>query len=145
MNSDAPFTPESILPDGVDVSTSINPYTQESGKVRKGTVAAMLNNVAKLNLLLVKEDGRKVAEEVQALIQAIDELIPSLQIIGMFDLFEPSLWIGRGEQLGRAAVVLLYFKQYPDKWTPELKQHVLSLKNVALSSHLKRYIEALTH
>ena len=120
----APFTPESILPDGMDASLSVNPYTGEAGHARKGTVAATLNNVARLNQLLLQEDTPENQEEIQAILSAIDALIPSLQAIGMFDFFEPTYWIGQGEQSGRVAVICLYFQHYPEKYTTDMKERL---------------------
>jgi len=123
-----PFSPESILADGVDTTVSVNPYTGESGEVRKGTAAAMLNNVAKLNQLFLQEKTPENEQSIQALVEAIDQLIPALKIVGMFDLFEPMLWIGEGDQPGRLIAIQLYFKHYPEKMTPEIKQKLDSLK-----------------
>ncbi len=129
----APYTPQMILQDGADFSISTNPYTQESGEVRKGTVAATLNNIAKLNSLLQEEGTPEQEKEIKAIVEAIDQLIPSLQIIGMFDLFEPVHWFGQREQMGRIVALALYFKHYPerDKWG--LKQQMRALE-ISVSS-----------
>ena len=130
-----PFTPDSILKEGEDFTISVNPYTQESGKTRKGTIAATLNNVARLNLLLAQPLSLQQAEEIGALIKAIEELIPSLRVVGMFDFFEPIYWIGEGEQLGRIIVILLYFKHYPQELTPPLRQKIESLTSLSSSPY----------
>lgn len=139
-NTASPFTPDSVLPDGVDVSISTNPYTGKSAPARKGTVAATLNNVARLNKLLMEANRE---QDVQALIEAIDKLIPSLDAIGVFDLFEPAYWIGEGEQLGRVAAIMLYFKHYPEKLTPELNMQLHSLKRVLRCPYLKSLFDDL--
>ncbi len=132
----APFSPEAILPDGSDFTIAVNPYTQESGKARKGIIAATLNNVVILNQLLAQENSSAREEDIKAVVAAIDQLIPSLSYVGMFDFFEPVYWIGQGEQIGRIVTIALYFKHYPEKSTPELKQKVSELIRVANSSYL---------
>lgn len=139
----APFTPQMILQDGEDQSISINPYTQESGEARKGTVAATLNNIALLNQIILKEPSPGREEEIKATIQAIDQLIPSLKVIGMFDLFEPRYWVGQGEQIGRIVVLSLYFKQYPEKDTEQLKLKIRSLTTQISSPTLRELFESL--
>jgi hypothetical protein len=139
----ASFTPESILPAGVDSTTSTNPYTGESGTARKGTVAATLNNVAKLNQLLSQEENAERKQEILEISNAINQLIPSLQVIGMFDLFEPSHWIGSGEQPGRILALSLYFKHYPEKYTPALKEQMLQVKGKIASPYLREQLASL--
>lgn len=129
-------TPESILPAGVDSNISINPYTGESGSARKGTIAATLNNVARLNYLLSREETEEYRNEILAISSSIDQLIPSLQAIGLFDLFEPTYWLGKGEQLGRILVISLYFKHYPEKFTSPLRAQLLQLKEGITSLYL---------
>lgn len=124
----APYTPQTILQDGVDSSISINPYTLESGQVRKGTVAATLNNIAKLNKLLQEATTPEQENEIKAIVEAIDQLIPSLQIVGMFDLFEPVHWMGQKEQMGRIVALALYFKHYPEKDKWGLRQQIRTLE-----------------
>lgn len=119
----APANPESILPAGVDSTVSVNPYTGESRETRKGTIAATLNNVALLNRLLTleTEESKKAVKEISA---TVADLIPSLNAIGMFDFFEPTYWIGIGEQPGRLLVISLFFKHYPEKYTHQLKEQL---------------------
>jgi hypothetical protein len=140
----APFTPQTILRDGVDQTISVNPYTQESGEVRKGTVAATLNNIARLNQLLLQENSQECEQEIKAIVAAIDQLIPSLKVIGMFDLFEPIYWIGQGEQMGRIVTLALYIKHYPEKDTANLRQKILSLTNRVTSPSLGDLFQSLT-
>lgn len=139
----APFTPEAILQEGVDSTISINPYTGESGTARKGTVAATLNNVARLNQLLSQEETEQQREEIRQISDAIDQLIPSLQVIGVFDMFEPTYWIGSGEQPGRILALSLYFKHYPEKYTPALREQLIKVKDQIHSPYLREQIEAL--
>lgn len=139
----APFTPESILPAGADSTISINPYTGESGNVRKGTVAATLNNVVRLNQLLSQEETPERKKEIMDISTAIAQLIPSLQIIGVFDLFEPTYWIGNGEQPGRILALSLYFKQYPEKCTPVLREQLFKVKENVSSPYLREQLDSL--
>ena len=138
----SPFTPESILPAGVDSSISINPYTGESGNARKGTVAATLNNVARLNQLFLQEETPEQKNAIVEISNAIDQLIPSLQIVGMFDLFEPIHWIGEGEQPGRVLALLLYFKHYPEKCTPALRGRLSVVREKISSPYLREQLVA---
>src|ERR1019366_5995254 len=85
LAENTPYTPESILPKGVDDTVSVNPYTGESGPARKGTVAATVNNVALLNKLLLAPQAPQNEKEINQIIQTIDPLIPSLKSIGMFN------------------------------------------------------------
>lgn len=139
----APFTPQMILKDGVDVSISVNPYTQESGEARKGTIAATLNNIANLNLLIAKETNEENEHDIQAIIEAIDPLIPSLNVIGVFDLFEPIYWVGKGEQIGRIVVLSLYIKRYPEKNLGYLKEPILLVTSQVTSPSLRALFQSL--
>lgn len=116
------FTPESILPAGVDNSLSTNPYTGESGTARKGTVAATLNNVALLNKALLEKVENK--EQIDSLMAAISNLIPSLQYIGVFDLFTPEEWLSDVSQPGRILAALLYLEKFPQKKTKQIDVHL---------------------
>ncbi len=135
-------TPESILPEGVDSSISINPYTGESGEARKGTIGATLNNVATLNNLFLQEETAETIEEIKQISVAIEKLIPSLNVIGVFDLFPPVYWIGSGEQSGRILAVILYFNRYPEKCTPELRKQLLAIAPNISSPYLKELLKA---
>jgi hypothetical protein len=137
------FTPESVMPAGADSTISINPYTGESGFARKGTVAATLNNVARLNQLLSQEETPELKKEIVEISTAIAQLIPSLQAIGVFDLFEPTYWIGQGEQPGRILALSLYLKHYPEKYTVALKEQLLKVKGSISSPYLRERLDAL--
>jgi hypothetical protein len=132
-----PFTLQMILKDGIDHTISINPYTSEVGEVRKGTVAATLNNIELLNCLLLKNPTAEREEVIKSIVDEIDKLIPSLKVIGMFDLFEPVYWVGNGEQMGRVVAVALYIKQYPEKGVNHLREKILSLTRRLESPVLK--------
>lgn len=123
------FTPESILPAGVDNSLSSNPYTGESGPARKGTVAATLNNIAVLNTLLSAEIASNDRIKLQETIKAIVALLPSLRVVGVFDLFTPEEWLSSQTQPGRVLTAVLYLEQYPQSMTPAIKQKLSRIKN----------------
>lgn len=123
------FTPERILPAGVDSSISTNPYTGESGPARKGIIAATLNNVALLNTLLSEKPSSSDSTKVQEIIEAINSLIPSLRVVGVFDLFTPEEWLLSETQPGRVLVAVLYLQKYPQNITPAIKKHLLLIQN----------------
>lgn len=125
----AAFTPESVLPKGVDSNISVNPYTGESGETRKGTVAATLNNIAVLNTLLIEKPSPENQAKIQEIVEAVSALLPSLRVIGVFDLFTPSEWLAMDQQPGRALVAVLYLQQYPKNITPEIKQRLVQIRS----------------
>ncbi|MDF3047069.1 MAG: hypothetical protein K0R73_187 [Candidatus Midichloriaceae bacterium] len=124
-----PFTPEGVLAEGVDSTVSTNPYTGESGQARKGTVAATLNNIALLNGLLSEKTSPENELKIQKIIDAITPLIPSLRVIGVFDLFTVDEWLLTDAQPGRILVAALYIKQYPQTITPQNKQRLLQIRD----------------
>ena len=128
------FTPEAILPKGVDTSNSINPYTGESGNVRKGTIAATIYNVALLNTALTAPSTEKNQQQINQLIEEILRLIPSLKVVAMFDLFTPGEWMTDKTQPGRILTALLYLQKYPKKITSENKTQIQALHQ---STHIK--------
>jgi hypothetical protein len=134
------FTPESLLPDGVDSTISINPYTGESGPARKGTVAATLNNIALLN---TKITSNKDEKEIQALIDTIKGIIPSLRVIGVFDLFTPEEWISSDNQPGRVLVAVLYLQQYPKEINPVIRQKLEKISSTTKFKILSQEIKKL--
>ena len=132
------FTPESLLPDGMDSSLSVNPYTGEALEVRKGTVAATLNNVAELNGLL-HSGARQLIQDSEAV---LTPLLASLRGVGMFHLFEPEAWIGKGEQPGRVLIAVLYLEKYPDALTPSVRKQLKSVRKKA-PPYLKERINSI--
>lgn len=123
------FTPESILPAGVDNNISTNPYTGESGPTRKGTVAATLNNIALLNTLLSEKVSSSDSSKIQGIIEAITLLVPSLRVVGIFDLFTPEEWLSSETQPGRVLAAVLYLQKYPQDVTPKIKKRLLQIQN----------------
>lgn len=134
------FTPDGILPEGVDVSISTNPYTGESGPARKGIIAATLNNVALLNSLLIEESSVNNRAKLQKIIDAICPLIPSLRIVGVFDFFTVEEWLSTETQPGRIFVAVLYLQQHPQKITPEIRERLKEIQSQAKMSILSETI-----
>ncbi|MBY0501051.1 MAG: hypothetical protein K2P93_03505 [Alphaproteobacteria bacterium] len=123
------FTPERILPAGVDSNISTNPYTGESGPARKGIIAATLNNVALLNTLLSEKSSISDSTKVQEISETIISLIPSLRVVGVFDLFTPQEWLSSETQPGRVLAAVLYLQKYPQDITPTIKKRLLQIQN----------------
>lgn len=128
------FTPESVLPAGVDTALSTNPYTHESAVARKGTVAATLNNIVLLNQQLLAVPSQENDQKTQKLIEAITALIPSLRVIGVFNLFTPDEWVRSSGQPGRVLAAILYLQKYPQEVTPSLKQ---ALQDISKNTKIK--------
>jgi len=134
------FTPEGILPEGVDSTVSVNPFTGESGFARKGTVAATLNNVALLNSLLQKNSDAADLEEIRKITEAIEQLLPSLKVIGVFDLFTIQEWIATDYQPGRIYAALLYLKKYPECLDEAIVERLKKIKQTTSSDYLRSQI-----
>lgn len=130
------FTPEGILPAGVDNTVSINPYTGESGPARKGTVAATLNNIALLNTLLSENNSATDHAKATKISEAMAALIPSLRVIGIFDLFTPEEWLSSEAQPGRVLAAVLYLQTYPQNITPAIKQRLIQIQSKTTSEML---------
>jgi hypothetical protein len=126
-SKDEVFTPENVLPKGIDKTVSINPYTGESAPVRKGTVAAMLNNVALLNKALAEAPINQA--KVEELMKANAALISSLRAVGMFHLFLPIEWLASDDQQGRILTAVLYLQKYPKEMTPQVRGRLIQIKN----------------
>ncbi|MBM3468383.1 MAG: hypothetical protein FJX71_02995 [Alphaproteobacteria bacterium] len=131
------FTPEKLLPPGIDSTTVTNPYTGEQGTARKGTVAATLNNVALLNKFLLDKDSKDGEEAVQA----IKQLIPSLKCVGIFNLFTPMEWLTTPDQPGRILAVALLLQAYPSEFTPEIEAKLRGLQEQAIHPILAQEIK----
>ena len=135
------FTPHTILADGVDSAISTNPYTGEQGPARKGTVAATVNNVALLNKALTAEVPDD--KHIEALIDAMKALIPSLRVIGMFDVLSVDAWLADDKQPGRILIAALYLQNYPKEMTPEIRQRLNTIKAQTKIKHIIQTIEGL--
>lgn len=135
------FTPEEIFPAGEDYTIVVNPFTGLKGKARKATVAATLKNIALLNRLLL-EDAE--FDHIQGINNAISSLIPSLKVIGIFDLFTLEEWVSDSRQLGRVYVAALYLKQFPDEMTDALFLKLKTIKQTVKSRALRSELDLIT-
>lgn len=129
------YTPEKILPAGDDYAVVVNPFTGEAKKARKGIVAATLNNIALLNQLL--RDGKeKERDQVNGIREAIDQLIPSLKAVGIFDLFSIEEWLNDKRQPGRIYAAILYLNHYPEEFTKPIETKLKEISEMNLSTFL---------
>jgi hypothetical protein len=135
------FTPEELFPAGEDYTIVTNPFTGLKGKARKATVAATLNNIAFLNRLLLENAE---LDQIQSIKEAIRKLIPSLKVIGVFDLFNLEEWISDDRQLGRIYVIALYLKQYPEEMTDPLALKLNEIKRGTKSLTLRSELDGIT-
>jgi hypothetical protein len=134
------FTPDLILPDGADRTVSVNPYTQEAGPVRKGTVAATLNNIAVLNELFASEGPQNEAH-VTEITKAVQMLLSSLRVIGVFDLFNITEWLGTDTQQGRLYVTALYLQRYPEEINEKIAGRLMELRGRNLAKQVQKAID----
>ena len=134
-----PFTPEDILPDGDDHTTSVNPFTGFRGRARKGTVAATLNNIALLDQLFSNNANQ---EQIADIKKAVIELMPSLKAIGVFDFFSPIEWFNL-EHLGRTYVALLYLKYYPDEINKEIADKLKKINQTTQNPFFQSELQSL--
>jgi hypothetical protein len=142
-----PFTPESMIPSGVDEASATNPYDGEQGVIRKGTIEATIVNIALLNRLL--NDSHQTADSQIQIDMAVDEikhLIPSLKILGMFDVFVVDEWTNfkPSRQWGRMVCILLYLQQYPDNITMDIKEKLHNLRKLAPSKVITDLIDDIS-
>lgn len=83
-----------MLPAGIDEAEVTNPYTGEKRNARKGTVAATINNIALLNKLLLEPISSAASEKlIKESIDEMRKLMPSLKVIGVFNIFTPEEWL----------------------------------------------------
>ena len=142
------FTPEAILPNGVDGSLLTNPYTHEQGQARKGTIAATIHNISALNKMMAAPDANsgtsdRTETEIEQIIAALRSLLPSLKITAMFNLFTPEEWLSGTNQLGRLLVGVLFLQENPTEATPDVKRRLLEIRSRNLNTDLNNEIDAL--
>lgn len=138
-----PFTPNGLLPDGVDSAPVVNPYTGEKGSARKGTIAATINNVALLNQKLPIAATQEELKKIQDIMNAFIELIPSLRALAVFDLFNPEEWVSSDQQPGRVLAGVLYLQNHPKEVTAETRQKLEKIKSVTKIDILSQEITKL--
>lgn len=133
-----PATPESLIPDGTDRTSFTNPFNGIQGEARKGTIGSTIINVARLNQLLdQKEMTDEERDEFQAICLIEKNLIESLNVLGMFDLFSPEEWLNSDIMPGRIYVIMLYLQTHPEQITPEMKKQLEHIAATAKSSFVK--------
>lgn len=133
-------SPEDILPSGDDYAMVVNPFTGMTGKARKGTVAATLNNIALLDRLLL---NNRELEQIQQINEAVTKLIPSLKFVGIFDLFKLEEWFNDAQRLGRIYVVALYLKNNPEEMTQQLAAEIKKIQQSTKSIPLRSLLEEI--
>jgi hypothetical protein len=102
------ISPQDVLPDGKD---SIR--LQDGTVARKGTVKATLDNIDLLNKILSTEAFSKVRQKkIDSILQAITEMMPALNSLGIFQVFRISEWLQGNQNLGRILVGLTYLETY---------------------------------
>lgn len=136
------FTPESVLASGVDAATSVNPYTGESAEgVRKGTVAATLNNVVLLNKIMLSSQTERNLGKYEQILGNIQSLIKSLSAIGMFHFFTIDEWLAANDQPGRQVVALLYLQNYTSELTTARQAQLQHIQATTKSDLLRDAIK----
>lgn len=136
------FIPEHILPAGEDNAIVVNPFTGVSGRARKGTVAATLNNIALLNQLLLADNDEN-REQVLSIKKSVEELINSLKYVGIFNLFSIEEWLNEEQQPGRIYVAILYLKHNPDELTDQIKSKLQEIAKAKLSPVISQEIKTI--
>ncbi|MBY0282298.1 MAG: hypothetical protein K2W94_09150 [Alphaproteobacteria bacterium] len=140
----SPVTPETILPDGIDKSIIINPYTNQKIEGRKGSVAAAIHNITLLNKLLNFEElTSKQLNELAHIETAMKEVIPVLAGVGIFDLFTINEWLNSNDQPGRVFVGLLYLEQNLSKINEPTKGELKKIKQITKVSVIAEKIGIL--
>lgn len=115
-----------LLPDGVEAVQATNPFTGEKGYIRKGTVNAMINNVAVLNKYLLEtlNDSSASTLNTQSYLDQIAKSMPSFYTTGLFQWFLPIEWVSNDEMPGKTLITLIALQQYPHLISPRLKDRL---------------------
>lgn len=118
--------PRDVLPDGIDASGVINPFTGEKGFARKGSIFSFYKNIASLDQLLVLPSSEEVHKKIKNITSAIQGNMTALKALGLFDLFSPTEWLASTEHPGRVFAALQYLKSYPHLLTQEIRADLAS-------------------
>lgn len=116
------ITPEQLLADGQD---QIN---QNGLNVRKGSIKALIDNVAELNLHLTDQGN---SEKAKKAIADLYESMPVQKELRVFEMFPPTEWVTNKDQPGKVMAGVLYLQHYPTELTPLLKPQLLTISNSA--------------
>lgn len=94
----------------------VNETTTESGLVvRKGTIYATILNIYQFNQLIKKPDSIQKEIAIENVIRDMQEVIPALEAVKMFELFSIEEWLNCPlDNEGRLAVGLLYLQAFPN-------------------------------
>ncbi|MES2345128.1 MAG: hypothetical protein V4494_04230 [Chlamydiota bacterium] len=101
------------------LSDSQNTTTIDGVVARKGSIAATIANVRALNALMQEAQDSEALQEI-----LLDQraLIPTLKVIGMFDLFSIDEWLDPTHGEGRAWVGVLYLEAFPEQMSASIQQ-----------------------
>lgn len=101
--------------------------------VRKGTIFTTVMNARLFDQLITEEASEEKIQKINAVVHDINELIPSLDSMGMFDFFTPIEWLQDGEkQPGRALVALLYLQANPAKLKDNVRHYLPALREICV-------------
>lgn len=129
-------TPEQIFSEELQESHG----NKKGLTVRKGTIKALIDNVLYLNNILEKNNSKMISEEelkIQQTIKDIQESIPLLEDVFIFDVFPAEDWFESVERPGNIMVGILYLKKYPEQINPSLKKKIKGLINQNLHPVLR--------
>lgn len=93
-----------------------------------------------LNKMLISNAPQ---EDIQAVSNEVKKLLPSLKVIGVFDLFNIEEWLNTNNQPGRILVVTLYLQQYPSLLTGDIKNSLRNIVAVTKFNILKNEIDKI--
>lgn len=99
--------------------------------VRKGTIFTTVMNARLFDQLIKEEHSEEKQQKIDAVVHDINELIPSLDSMGMFEFFHPIEWLQDGEkQPGRALVALLYLKMNSKHMEDNIRHYLPALREI---------------
>ena len=132
----------SLLPDGVDYIEQENPFTGEKGRVRKGTIyAVMVNMVAAQK----KFDSQSVTTQDLKKIEAdMQPYLDGIYTSGIFHLFSLEEWVSNPDRQGRIFIALIMAKYKPalitDKVKSTLKTAIPAIHNKSLQDEVRKLL-----
>lgn len=121
-NQTLAITPEQLLADGQDH------IAQNGITARKGSIKALIDNVAELNLHLTDQ---KNPEKAKKAIADLFESMPTQKELKVFEMFPPAEWIANKDYPGKVMAGVLYLQHYPAELTPAIKTELITLSKTA--------------
>ena len=89
-------------------------YAVVKGKrIRKGSIAATLQNVKTLNCLLSEKPSLQRDQDIHTIVDDIRPIIEGLVATELFDIFSPLEWIANQHNKGRALVGIVCLQEVP--------------------------------